>query len=110
MLSKLPFGDRWQNAIKTVDARKEAAQQANIKQFPDSWLPQAGQVGGEILATAPIGGAMGLLGKGAVAAGDAIQGIKGLGTIGSALSTIGEGPAAIGAAMPTGLGTVAKYG
>ena len=109
LLSKVPLGDKWQNALKTVDKQNEEAQQRNIAMHTGI-LPQVGQVIGETLATAPLGAVAGALGRGAVAAGEAAQGIKGLATAGKVLSTIGQGPAAIGAAMPTGLGTIAKYG
>lgn len=60
LLSKLPFGEGWQNAIKKADTDVEAEQQHNIQTY-EGYYPQGGELGGEILATLPAGG---LLGKG----------------------------------------------
>lgn len=68
VMSMLPFGDKYQNALKKVDSDIEAEQQKNIKTY-DSWAPELSEVGGELLATAPAGGALGLLSKGANAVG-----------------------------------------
>lgn len=82
LMSKLPFGDRWQNAIKKADADVEAEQQHNKKTYGDLY-PGIGEVGGELLATLPAGGALGGVAKGA--------------------KILGE-------VLPTGLKTIGKYG
>lgn len=82
LMSKLPFGDRWQKAIKRVDAESTAEQEYNKKTYGDLY-PNIGEVGGETLATLPVGGALGLTGKAATL---------------------------VGKAAPTGLKTLGKYG
>lgn len=82
MMSMLPMGNKYQNNLKKIDADIESEQQKNIKTY-DSWAPQIGELGGELLATAPAGGALGLLSKGA-----------------NALSSM----------APAGLKTLARYG
>jgi hypothetical protein len=82
LMSKLPFGDTYQNAIKSVDAASTAEQNKNIKTYEGSY-PQIGQTAGELLATAPFSPALGAVAKGA--------------------SLLGE-------VAPTGLKTLAKYG
>lgn len=84
LMSKLPFGDRYQNAIKQVDADATAVQEYNKKHY-DSWAPQVGEVGGELLATAPLGGVFGgALKAGAKAAEIAPYGLKTLAKYGTA--------------------------
>lgn len=57
IMSKLPLGKTYQDAIKAVDAASTAEQQKNINTY-DTIIPQLGEVGGELLATAPVGGAI----------------------------------------------------
>lgn len=82
LMSKLPFGDRWQNAIKRADADVEAEQEHNKKTYGGLY-PVVGEIGGEMLATLPTGGALGGVLKG---------------------STL------LGNVLPTGLKTIGKYG
>lgn len=82
VLSKLPFGERYQKAIKDADADIEAAQEYNKKTY-SGYYPQGGELGGEMLATLPVGG---VLGK------------------------VAQGAEALGGLAPTGLKTLAKYG
>mgnify|MGYP001612485651 CR=1 FL=1 len=82
LMSKLPLGNSYQNAIKQADAAVEAEQQKNIEKY-SGYYPQGGEIGGELLATLPAGGALGSVGKAA---------------------TI------VGKALPTGLKTLGKYG
>jgi len=82
LLSKLPFGDRWQDAIKAADANVEAEQQKN-KDTYTGYYPQGGEIAGEVLTTLPAGGALGALGKAATF---------------------------VGKVAPTGLKTLGKYG
>lgn len=84
MMSMLPFGDKYQNALKKVDSDVEAEQQKNIKTY-DSWAPQGGELVGELLATAPAGGLLGGVAKGANAlANVAPTGLKALSRYGTA--------------------------
>lgn len=84
LMSKLPFGDRYQNAVKQVDADATAVQEYNKKHY-DSWAPQVGEVGGELLATAPLGGVFGgALKAGAKAAEMAPYGLKTIAKYGTA--------------------------
>jgi len=82
LMSKLPFGDRWQNAIKEQDAAIGAEQQKN-KDTYSGYYPQGGEIAGEVLATLPAGGALGAVGKAATF---------------------------VGKVAPTGLKTLGKYG
>ena len=82
LMSKLPFGDRWQNAIKAADANVEAEQQKN-KDTYTGYYPQGGEIAGEMLTTLPAGGALGAVGKAATF---------------------------VGKVAPTGLKTIGKYG
>lgn len=91
LMSMLPFGKNYQNAIKKVDADIDAEQNKNIKTY-DSYAPQIGELGGELLATAPAGGLLGGVAKGANALADvAPQGAKLL----SRYGTAGVGGAAL---------------
>lgn len=84
IMSMLPFGDKYQKAIKKVDSDIEAEQQKNIKTY-DSWAPEGGELTGELLATAPAGGLLGGVAKGANAlANVAPQGLKLLSRYGTA--------------------------
>jgi hypothetical protein len=56
LMSKLPFGEKYQEAIKKADADIEAEQQKNIRTY-SGIAPQVGEFAGEMLATAPLGGA-----------------------------------------------------
>ncbi len=58
LMSKLPFGKSYQEGIKNYDAEVEAEQQHN-KDTYSGYYPQVGEVGGELLATAPLGGVFG---------------------------------------------------
>ncbi len=82
LMSKLPFGDRYQNAIKAVDAQSTAEQKQNIDKY-SGYYPQGGEIAGETLATLPIGGALG---------------------------KVAQGAQALGKLAPTGLKTATKYG
>lgn len=82
LMSKLPFGEKYQNAIKQVDADATAVQEYNKKNYGGLY-PGIGEVGGELLATLPAGGALGGVAKGA--------------------KLLGE-------VLPTGLKTIGKYG
>ena len=64
LMSKLPFGDSYQKAIKKVDADIEAEQKQNIEKYT-GYYPQGGELAGEMLATLPAGGALGGVAKGA---------------------------------------------
>lgn len=82
LMSKLPFGEKWQNAIKQADADIDAEQEYNKKTY-SGYYPQGGEVAGELLATLPAGAPLGLAAKGATA---------------------------LGKLAPTGFKTLAKYG
>lgn len=83
LMSKLPFGDNYQNAIKKVDAEATALQNANKEKY-GSLYPTIGEVGGEMLATLPAGGALGGVAKGAKLVGEALPvGLKTLGKYGT---------------------------
>lgn len=82
LLSKLPFGDKWQQAIKDADTAVEAEQESNIQKY-SGFYPQGGELGGELLATLPTGGAFGGVAKAATL---------------------------LGKVAPIGLKTAAKYG
>jgi hypothetical protein len=69
LMSMLPFGDKYQKAIKQVDSDVEAEQQKNIKTY-NSATPVVGEIGGELLATAPAGGLLGGVAKAANALAD----------------------------------------
>ncbi len=84
IMSMLPFGQKYQNALKKVDSDIEAEQQQNIKTY-DSWAPEAGELTGELLATAPAGGLLGGVAKGANALAEIVPtGMKLLSRYGSA--------------------------
>lgn len=84
IMSMFPGGKAYQNALKKVDADIEAEQQKNIKTY-DSWAPEGGELAGELLATAPAGGLLGGVTKGANAlANVAPTGLKALGRYGTA--------------------------
>lgn len=82
LMSKLPLGDNYQNAIKQVDANATTAQQDNIRKYGGLY-PKIGEAGGEMLATLPVGGVFGKM---------------------------AEGASALGKLAPEGLKTIAKYG
>lgn len=83
LMSKLPFGDKYQSAIKQVDADATATQQDNIRKYGGLY-PGIGEVGGETLATLPVGGALGSVVKGAALVGKlAPIGLKTLGKYGT---------------------------
>jgi hypothetical protein len=82
LLSKLPFGNKWQNAIKQVDKEATDVQNQNTKKFGGLY-PGIGEVGGETLATLPFG---------------------------SALGSVAKGADLVGNLLPTGLKTLGKYG
>lgn len=83
IMSMLPFGQKYQNALKKVDADVEAEQQKNIKTY-NSIAPVVGELGGELLATAPAGGLLGGVAKAANAVADiAPTGLKLLGKYGT---------------------------
>lgn len=82
LMSKIPLGDRYQNAIKQVDANATATQENNKKTY-GALYPSIGEGLGEIAATLPLGGALGTTSKAATA---------------------------LGEIAPVGLKTIAKYG
>lgn len=73
LMSKLPFGDKYQQNIKNYDAAVEAEQQNNIKKY-NGYYPQVGEGLGETLATLPAGGLLGYAAP--AAAGIAPLGLK----------------------------------
>lgn len=93
LMSMLPFGEKYQRALKKYDVEVEAEQQKNIKTY-DSIAPFVGEIGGELLATAPVGGALAKLGS------------KSLSLIG------GEAilPGVINTALPKGTRLLGGYG
>lgn len=82
LMSKLPFGEKYQNAIKQVDKDVNDEQEYNKKTY-SGYYPQGGELAGEMIATLPAGGLLGKVGQGAIKAGEL---------------------------MPTGLKTLFKYG
>lgn len=108
VMSMLPFGDKYQNALKKVDADVEAEQQKNIKTY-DSVAPQLGELGGELLATSPTGAGLTGLGTKALelSLGKAVI-TKG-GTVSKILDSMGVGFLA-GAALPRRTRLAMSYG
>lgn len=59
MMSALPFGKKYQQAIKQTDEAIEKEYQKNKIQYPDSYASTVGELYGDMLATLPIGGVIG---------------------------------------------------
>lgn len=108
ILSALPFGQGWKNALKQVYNNSEAEQQHNIDTYK-GYYPQIGKIAGETLVTAPVGGVLGkVLGKAvSLGAGEAIapSGILGSTLAKKALPGILQTPAKYALAGAAGVGT-----
>lgn len=82
LMSLLPLGKDYQERIKRADEAVEREQQSNIQTY-GSLYPKIGEIGGELLATLPVGG---LYGK------------------------VTQGAQALGKTLPLGFQTIGKYG
>lgn len=72
LMSKLPFGDNYQNAIKKYDDQVQAQQDYNTNTYKGVY-PQVGEALGEILATLPAGGLLGKVSSAAEGLGTAAK-------------------------------------